>query len=161
MEADSGELDRFVHEELRCSWVRALMTNETLPYPRPSTTICTVVGEMDMAALAALVVHVTSAPRDPGAHLVIDLSAVTRLGLNGLHLLLDVLENQTDCHPAVVVGQNRQVSLRLKITAVDRFLRLHHHVARALYACLPPTDDPDDLCPANDAPPTADKGCAA
>lgn len=136
MAADTGETDRVVHEGLHCSWGHALTINETLAYPR-NTTICTVIGEMDMAIMAALSGHVTRVTRDRRSYLVIDLSGVISLGLNGLHVLVDALENHdNECRPALVVGTDRQVNLRLKITGLDRFFHLYDDVAEALYTCV-------------------------
>lgn len=59
-----------------------------LTQPQLNTTVCTVIGAIDLDTAPVLATALAHALRDSNAHLIIDLSAVTSMTAEGLYTLL-------------------------------------------------------------------------
>ena len=75
----------------------------TLTRPQPDTTVCTIIGKIDMDTTPVLRDAVAEARGDDNAHLVIDLSAVSSMDTTGCTFCLKPFENTTSA--AVVIYQ--------------------------------------------------------
>jgi anti-anti-sigma factor len=62
----------------------------TLTRPQPDTTVCTIIGKIDMDTTPVLRDAVAEARGDDNAHLVIESSAVSSMDSTGLYVLFDL-----------------------------------------------------------------------
>ena len=62
----------------------------TLTRPQPDTTVCTIIGKIDMDTTPVLRDAVAEARGDDNAHLVIKSSAVSSMDSTGLYVLFDL-----------------------------------------------------------------------
>jgi ABC-type transporter Mla MlaB component len=88
------------HETPSCRH-ELLAITVTLTRPQPDTTVCTIIGKIDMDTTPVLRDAVAEARGDDNAHLVIKSSAVSSMDSTGLYVLFDT--NTTSA--AVVIYQ--------------------------------------------------------
>lgn len=112
------------------------MVTATLSSPRPNTTVCTVIGRIDVVTAPVLCDTLIEAVHDERPHLVIDLSAVDFVDSAGLQAIFESLDRyDIDGHVAVVVDSSSEAVTPLEIAALDEFLDRHGDLTRALQAC--------------------------
>ena len=107
-------------------------------YPAPRVALLQVCGELD-ALTCARFEHHALALLDERPGLIIDLSQVRFLGYNGLKVLISV-RDAADVRRGqlrLVTGGHHTVVRAIKISGLDRFLRLHPDRDAALAALAP------------------------
>jgi anti-anti-sigma factor len=119
----------------------ALAITAVLSRPQPGTTACTVSGTLNADTAPVLRDALAEARRDDNAHLVIDLSTITSMGMDsaGLYTLLEACFKHNingGGHLAVVVDSHAQSIPELYIVALEVTSDVHHNLVDALHACV-------------------------
>ncbi|HZA15817.1 MAG TPA: STAS domain-containing protein [Pseudonocardiaceae bacterium] len=108
-----------------------------LTHLQPRTTVCTVTGVINADTAPPLNDALVRA-QSAGAHLVIDLSAVTSMDSDGLYVLLVARHRHRTGgggHLAVVIDPDSPAIPELCIVSLKASFDLHHTVAEAFRAC--------------------------
>ena len=117
----------------------SLAITVTLTRPHPDTTVCTIIGKIDMDTTPVLRDVLAEARGDDNAHLVIDLSAVSSMDTTGLYVLFKALHKHNiggGGHLSAVIDANsRRVISELHLVALQSSFDLHQDLAGALHCC--------------------------
>ncbi|MEU6721597.1 STAS domain-containing protein [Nonomuraea sp. NPDC046802] len=103
----------------------------------PGVTVISMAGDLDAAGADRLDAFISRARRQPGDHVVLDLSEVSLLGHSGLRVLLNVRaltrRHGGDLHLACLQESPARL---LNNTGARPVLTVHHSVEQAILAAL-------------------------
>jgi anti-anti-sigma factor len=120
----------------------------TLTRPQPDTTVCTIIGKIDMDTTPVLRDAVAEARGDDNAHLVIKSSAVSSMDSTGLYVLFDT--NTTSGgggHLSAVIDANfRRVILNCTLLPCNHPSTCTRTWPGALHCCANANADAEGRC---------------
>ncbi|MFJ8815653.1 STAS domain-containing protein [Amycolatopsis thermoflava] len=109
--------------------------------PRQDATVVHVAGELDMLTAPQVEAAVLREVRSAADVIVLDLSRVTFLGLQGLSIIVVAQEEAGDTEVRVVAST--PVTLRpLQLTQIDRLVDVYGSLAEALAPATPQPGEP-------------------
>lgn len=94
-----------------------------LSRPDPTSTVCTVTGEVDLASAPALSAQLRHALATHPARLIIDITAVTLLGAAGIHVLEDIQMRCAGCAELTLVYTGEPVRTVLALCGITKRIR--------------------------------------
>jgi len=112
----------------------------------PGTTLISIEGDLDVGAADQFDAYVRQARKEPGDHLVIDLTEVQFLDSAGLRVILHTNTYATRHGGSVrLAGPRRTVEKVVRLAKIDQHIPVHETTADALRAAL--TGEPPEQPP--------------
>jgi anti-anti-sigma factor len=110
--------------------------------PDPTVAVVHVAGEIDASTAPELRALLDAPPEQTVRHLLLDLSAVSFLGVGGLSALIAVQRRaDTSHHTLTLITGPRCVDRALQITGLQPHFTCYRSLTTAVRAALPTTED--------------------